>query len=53
MWGNEGRGACHAIMQEVTPSVVPRAVRMLMRVWMMNLQVSFLLIRFSNLKLII
>ena len=37
-----GRGQC--IMQEVTPSVVLMAVRMLMMVWMMNFKVSFLLI---------
>ena len=31
-------------MHEVTPSVVLMAVRMLMMVWIMNFQVSFLLI---------
>ena len=38
--GGGGRGQC--IMQEVTPSVVLMAVRMLMMVWIMNFQVSFL-----------
>ena len=31
-------------MHEVTPSVVLMAVRMLMRVWIRNFQVSFLVI---------
>ncbi len=36
-------------MHEVTPSVVLMAVKMLMTVWMMNFQVSFLVMIF-NLK---
>ena len=35
-------------MHEVTPSVAPKAVRMLMMVWIMNFQVSFLLIVLDN-----
>ena len=31
-------------MHEVTPSVAPKAVKMLMMVWIMNFQVSFLVI---------
>ena len=31
----------HSIMQEVTPSVVMMAVKMLIISWMMNLTVSF------------
>ena len=44
-WGFYARtGALH----EVTPSVAPKAVRMLMMVWIMNFQVSFLLIVLDN-----